>query len=160
MKSVSTVKLLLTAVGLLTGLLVPVAGVPVAQKISAHPCFQHTDPNSAHCLDAGSCLNTGGANCPAQSQTEGRVNSVIADGVNIISSIVGIVAVIMIIFGGFKYITAGGDSGKINSAQQTIIYAIVGLVIVALAQIIVRFVLSESTGEPEALLDVLKTLVV
>jgi hypothetical protein len=160
MKSVSAVKLLLVAVGLLTGLLVPVVGVPVAQKISAHPCFQHTDPNSSHCLDAGSCLNTGGTNCPAQSQTEDTVNNAIEDGLNIFSAIVGIAAVIMIIFAGFKYITAGGDSSKINSAQQTIIYAVVGLVIVALAQIIVRFVLRESVSETEALLDVLKTLVV
>jgi hypothetical protein len=160
MKSASTVKLLLAAVGLLTGLLVPVAGVPVARKISAHPCFQHTDPNSAHCLDAGSCLNTSGTNCPAQSQTQDSVNNVITNGINIFSAIVGVVAVVMMIFGGFRYITAGGDSGKINSAQQTIIYAVVGLVVVALAQIIVRFVLSESTREPEALLDVLKTLVV
>lgn len=145
MKSVSSVKLLLAAAWLLAGLLVPVAGVSSTQKISAHPCFQHTDPNSAHCLDAGSCLNTSGTNCPAQSQTEGRINSLIEAGVNIFSAIVGIVAVIMIIFGGFRYITAGGDSGKINSAQQTIIYAIVGLVVVALAQIFVRFVLDRVT---------------
>ena len=160
MRNVSAIKLLLIAVGLLIGLLVPVAGVPVAQKASAHPCFLHTDPNSAHCLDAGSCLNTSGTNCPAQSHTEDRLNNVITNGINIFSAIVGVVAVVMMIFGGFKYITAGGDSGKINSAQQTIIYAVVGLVVVALAQIIVRFVLSESTKEPEALLDVLKTLMV
>jgi len=66
--------------------------------------------------------------------------------INIFSVIVGVVAVIMIIFGGFRYITSGGDSGNISSAKQTIIFAIVGLVVVALAQIIVRFVLSRATG--------------
>jgi len=47
----------------------------------------------------------------------------------------------MIIFGGFKYITSGGDAGGVTGAKNTILYAIVGLVIVALAQVIVRFVI-------------------
>ena len=65
--------------------------------------------------------------------------------VNILTLIVGIVAVIMIIIGGFKYITSGGDSSNISSAKNTIIYALVGLVIVALAQIIVHFVVNKAT---------------
>jgi hypothetical protein len=52
----------------------------------------------------------------------------------------------MILIGGFRYITSGGDSGNVSGAKNTILYAIVGLVIVALAQFIVRFVLSQSTG--------------
>lgn len=71
------------------------------------------------------------------------LNKLITDIINIFSTIVGIVAVIMIIVGGFKYVTSGGDSGKVGSAKNTIIYAIVGLIIVALAQSIVRFVLSK-----------------
>jgi hypothetical protein len=61
--------------------------------------------------------------------------------VNILSAIVGVAAVIMIIIGGFRYITASGDSGSISSAKNTIIYALVGVVIATLAQVIVRFVL-------------------
>jgi hypothetical protein len=66
--------------------------------------------------------------------------------VNIFSIIVGAVAVIMIIYGGFRYITSGGDSNSVGSAKNTLIYAIVGLIIVALAQIIVRFVLTQSSN--------------
>jgi hypothetical protein len=77
--------------------------------------------------------------------SESRLNRLITNIVNILSIIVGIVAVVMIIIGGFKYITSGGDSGSITSAKHTIIYAIVGLIIVALAQVIVRFVLSKAT---------------
>ena len=62
--------------------------------------------------------------------------------VNLLSVIVGVIAVIMIIFGGFRYITSGGDSGNVSTAKNTLIYAIVGLVIVALAQFIVHFVLN------------------
>lgn len=64
--------------------------------------------------------------------------------INIFSVIVGVIAVIMIIIGGLRYITSGGDSGNVSSAKNTIIYALVGLVIVALAQFIVRFVLSNT----------------
>jgi hypothetical protein len=52
----------------------------------------------------------------------------------------------MIILGGLKYITSGGDAQKVASAKSALIYAIVGLVIVALAQAIVRFVLGKATS--------------
>ena len=83
-----------------------------------------------------SCPTTGGSG----------LNDLLVKIVNIFSAIVGVIAVLMIIVGGLKYITSGGDSGNVSTAKNTIIYAIVGLVIVALAQIIVRFVLSTSRG--------------
>lgn len=67
--------------------------------------------------------------------------SVIEDIINIFSIVVGVIAVIMIIIGGLKYITSGGDSNSVSSAKNTIIYAIVGLIVVAFAQVIVLFVL-------------------
>ena len=73
------------------------------------------------------------------------VDDFIADVVNILSLIIGSVAVIMIIIGGFKYITSNGNDSNVASAKNTIMYAIIGLVIVALAQFIVRFVLSRIT---------------
>lgn len=66
--------------------------------------------------------------------------------VNIFSIIVGVIAVVMIIVGGLRYITSGGDSGNVSTAKNTIIYAIVGLVIVALAQLIVHFVLNQTAN--------------
>ncbi len=53
--------------------------------------------------------------------------------VSIFSIIIGITAVLMIIYGGFRYITSGGDSGKVGNAKNTLIYAIIGLIVVALA---------------------------
>lgn len=76
----------------------------------------------------------------------GRINKIITQAINIFSVVVGIIAVIMIIVGGFKYITSGGDSGNISSAKNTIIYAVIGLVIVALAQFLVQFVLDKATN--------------
>jgi hypothetical protein len=65
---------------------------------------------------------------------------------NILSIVVGLVAVIMIVIGGFKYITSSGDTGKTASAKGTIIYALIGLFIVGVAQLIVNLVLRESTS--------------
>jgi hypothetical protein len=94
----------------------------------------------------GGCANAAGAVDSSQCASADSINKVISNIINVLSIIVGIVAVIMIILGGFKYITSGGDSGSISSAKTTIIYAIVGLVIVALAQVIVKFVLSKATA--------------
>jgi hypothetical protein len=52
----------------------------------------------------------------------------------------------MIIWGGFKYITSGGDTGNVSGAKNTLIFAIVGLIIVALAQFVVHFVLNTATS--------------
>jgi hypothetical protein len=60
-----------------------------------------------------------------------------------LSAIVGIVAVIMIIVGGLRYITSGGNDTSVTGAKNTILYAIIGLIIVALAQVLVRFTLSK-----------------
>lgn len=85
----------------------------------------------------GTCNDTSGTD---------RVNSLIKQIINIISVIVGVVAVIMIIVGGFRYITSGGSTEKVTGAKNTILYALIGLIIVALAQIIVRFVLNKTAG--------------
>ena len=73
-------------------------------------------------------------------------NRVLTDILQLLSVAVGITALIMIIIAGLRYITANGDSGNIQSARQTITYALVGLVIVALAQGIVQFVLAKATS--------------
>ena len=87
-----------------------------------------------------------GTTCSDIEESETEVDSLIATVINIFSVVVGIIAVIMIVYGGFRYITSGGDSAKVTSARNTILYAIVGLIIVALAQFIVKFVLSKATN--------------
>jgi cytochrome bd-type quinol oxidase subunit 2 len=74
------------------------------------------------------------------------LTSLIKKIINIFSVIVGVIAVIMIIIGGLKYITSGGESSNVSGAKNTIIYAIVGLVVVALAQFIVHFVLANTAA--------------
>lgn len=56
--------------------------------------------------------------------------------------VLGIVAVIMIIVGAFKYVVSAGDASSIASAKNTILYAVVGLVVAILAYVIVHYVTS------------------
>lgn len=78
------------------------------------------------------------------------VDGLIKTGLNILSVIIGVAAVIMIIIGGFKFVTSQGESANIASARNTILYAIIGLVVVALAQFIVFFVLAKLNPKPPA----------
>ena len=61
---------------------------------------------------------------------------------NTVLYIVGVVAVIMLIIGGIKYVTSGGDAKKVTDAKNTVLYAIIGLIIAFLAFAIVNFVIS------------------
>lgn len=61
---------------------------------------------------------------------------------NTILYIVGIIAVVMLIIGGIKYVISGGDSKKVTDAKNTVLYAIIGLIIAFLAFAIVNFVVS------------------
>jgi hypothetical protein len=91
------------------------------------------------CAGVGAASGTGG--CTTKSG-EPTVDSIITSVVNILSLFVGILAIIMVIYSGFKYVTSGGDSGKISSAKNTLIYAIVGIVVAAVARPLVQFVLN------------------
>jgi hypothetical protein len=82
----------------------------------------------------------------AGNEATSKINNMVHTIVNLLSAVVGIVAVIMIIVGGFRYITSGGNDTSVTAAKNTILYAIIGLVVVALAQIIVRFTLSKLTN--------------
>lgn len=88
-----------------------------------------------------------GATAGAGGCTDGSgksISDLLALVINIFSWVVGVVAVIFIIVAGFKYITSGGDSTKVKSAKDTLVYALVGLVVVVLAQVLVKFVLTKT----------------
>lgn len=97
--------------------------------------------------DPGSNPSAGGAGACGSAKTDNStIVKLLQTVVNILSVIVGIIAVIMIVVGGFRYITSGGESSNVSAAKNAIIYAIVGLIIVALAQAIVRFVVNRALG--------------
>lgn len=69
------------------------------------------------------------------------LDKVVVNIVNAIVGVLGLVAVVFIIVGGVNYMTSGGDSGKLQKAKSTILYAVIGLVIAVLAFAIVNFVI-------------------
>jgi hypothetical protein len=62
--------------------------------------------------------------------------------VNILLFIIGAIAVIMLIIGGIRYVTSGGDQNHVTAAKNTILYAIIGIVVAVLAFAVVNFVLT------------------
>jgi len=74
-----------------------------------------------------------------------QFSAVITAIINLLLVIIGVVSVIVIIISGFNFITSGGDSGKVATARNSILYAVIGLVVVAFSEIIVHFVIGVST---------------
>ena len=72
--------------------------------------------------------------------------SFITNIVNILLFLAGAVAVIVLIIGGIRYVISSGDSGQVQSAKNTILYAVVGLVVVIMAYAIVNFVINQFQG--------------
>lgn len=66
--------------------------------------------------------------------------------INFIVAISALIAVGYLVWAGIQYILSAGDEGKIEKAQKTIIYALVGLIIVFISPLIIRFILTEVLG--------------
>ncbi len=91
------------------------------------------------------CEGVGIASSSGCDDTTGvDVQAVIRNVIQFLVVIVGSIAVIMFIVGGFKYITSGGDSNKTASAKNTLLFATIGVVVVLLAQFLVSFVITEA----------------
>ena len=69
-------------------------------------------------------------------------NGIFKQITNVVLYIVGVIAVIMLIIGGIKYVVSGGDAKKVTDAKNTVLYAIIGLIISFLAFAIVNFVIT------------------
>jgi hypothetical protein len=132
---------------LIVGLVSAVTLVAVPIAVPAMASAAASTIQSNLCGAATSLTVNSGGDCGSTSGGTDQINSIITTVINIFSLVVGVVAVIMIIAGGFRYITSGGDSSKVGGAKNTIIYALIGLVVVALAQFIVQFVLNKVTQQ-------------
>lgn len=122
---------LLAVIGLV---LASLAALPL---LSAQPAF--ADAKSDLC--SGANLGTS-CTLPAGQKT---VPQTIANVVNILIFVIGAVSVIFIVIGGIKYVISNGDQAQVTSAKNTIMYAIVGLVVAIAAYGIVAFVITQFT---------------
>lgn len=121
----------------LTVLVLAVCTVLPATFVNAQG-FKGQACDSAVTANIDNCNPSGDGEATGNEQGSKVLNTV----VNVLSAVVGIASVIMIMVGGFKYLISSGDSAGVQSAKNTILYALVGLVIALFAQGIVRFVLT------------------
>ena len=97
------------------------------------------DPNKSLCEGSGGTWS--GSSC-SNDAAEGRtVEGTFETVVNILLLLVGAVSVIMIVVGGIKLVTSGGNQQSITSAKNTIMYAVVGIIVAFLAYAVIKFVL-------------------
>lgn len=79
------------------------------------------------------------ADC-ARTECVNSASEMISSGIQWVIAIAGIVCVVFVLYGGVGYMTSAGDPNKLQKAKQSIIYAVIGLIIVALAEVITAFV--------------------
>lgn len=112
------------------GSVVLLASAYMTPAMAAGEC----DPNSGI---------TGGKDCAQGTDTPTELfgdGGIVTTVINTMLFIVGILAVVMIIYSGIRYTTAHGDKGQVESAKSTLMYAIVGLVVAIIAYALVNWV--------------------
>lgn len=121
--------------------------LPLSVLAAPAPAPDCTKPATLNTTDAIKCGTNSAAGVPQDTKVSAgqKIDTTIQNIINLLSVVVGIAAVIMLIVGGFRYVTSSGNQETVKAAKNTIVYALIGLVIVALAQLIVNFVLNKTT---------------
>ena len=116
--------------------------VPSAGAVTNQAC---EDPSAG-----GDAISIGNAADCAQGQDQGAslfgTGGIFQTVTNVLLFIIGAISVIMLIIGGIRYTVSGGDSAAVTSAKNTILYAIVGIIVALLAYAVVNFVLGSFTN--------------
>ena len=150
------------AVFILAGLF---AGGVLSSSVFADP-----PKSAAGNASAGSSSSSGSGGstdiCPPGSKNPGATNiaacnidpvhknddliSDVNNIINVVIGVLGVVAVVVVIYGGFLFLTAQGDPGKIKKGKDSITWGIIGLVIALLSWSIINFVLTTAMSTPGA----------
>lgn len=129
-------------------LLVPVVALGASLALPTAPSVSAASDQV--CDDASSDISIGNAADCAKSADQGATlfgaSGVFQIITNVLLFIIGAISVIMLIIGGIRYTVSGGDSAAVTSAKNTILYAIVGIIVALLAYAVVNFVLGSFTG--------------
>ena len=113
-----------------------------AQNVVAKDKKETTDVNKVTCMDGS--MKSSLSECGEYSDTEVKdkdLTKTLQGGINLAIGVIGFIAVVVIIYGGFMYTTSAGDSNKVTKAKNAIMYGIIGLVVAMLAFAIVNFVI-------------------
>jgi recombinational DNA repair protein RecR len=119
----------------------------LSSKVSAFDLFSHCtkiqNANGTFTQVCGPCKDYPAAPMCQQASSQDKTNpaiEIIRKAADIIAIVTGVVAVLMIMFGGLTLITSGGNTQNVEAARRRIIYALVGIVVIALAWTIIRFI--------------------
>jgi Type IV secretion system pilin len=101
------------------------------------------DVSSAAAIDQikSGVSQAGGGGAPS-------LTSIIKTVINVLLFAIGVAAVIVIVISGFRFVTSNGDSNTITSAKNTILYAVIGIVVAFSAYAIINFVLGQLSPPP------------
>lgn len=113
--------------------LVMLCGLAMPAPAKAFDAFN----KSANC--GGEQANTAACQAGTADPISGS-NGLLFKITHIVTYVAGSLAVIFIIYGGIKYITANGDTGKVKSARDTVVYSLIGLAVIAITQQIINYV--------------------
>lgn len=109
--------------------------LPIKVSAAFNPYEQTCSESNAS--DSSVCKDSQGSDVNPISGKDGIINR----AANIIAIIAGIIAIVIIMISGLKLITSAGDSQKLTESRNAIIYASAGLVVIALARLIVSFIM-------------------
>lgn len=152
---IQKIKILLLSLGL------SLIFVPALASAATDPCDRNGD-DKVTTQEAIQCGADNSAGVPKNANPSKTIDTTLTNVIDVFSLIVAIAAILVIIYAGFKYITATGDQEGLKTAKNSIIYAVVGLIIVAIAQAIVAFVVGRTTkietslGQPKAVDNIQK----
>ncbi len=113
-----------------------------ATVLAAEPTCTISSGNSTAVNDIANPLSDGSACAKGNGQGD-NLNDIFKTVANILLFVVGAVAVIMLIIGGLRYVTSNGDQNAVTGAKNTIMYALIGIVVAFLAFAAVNFVTSQ-----------------
>lgn len=108
--------------------------------------FVVTSPALAvDCAGSADCVNQALTDIGSTGSSKTSVGSIIKTVVNILLFVLGAICVIMIVVGGIRYATSQGDQSGVQAAKNTILYAVIGLIVAIAAYAIVDFTIGQFT---------------
>lgn len=137
-----TIKNLLVAVFAVPALALAAAVVPSVPAFAQNECQSTAGGENLTLQSGANCAKGKGQQTDLFGQT-----GVFKRIVDVMLFLIGAISVIMLIMGGVRYVLSGGEQGKVAEAKNTILYAVIGVVVAILAYAVVNFVISSFSAQ-------------
>lgn len=136
-----SVVLLVLSIGMVLGVCIISLGVKANAALAADVSAYPGDPLGTVCDDPVTAKDS--PTCQSVSPNKNPLTGPEGTLVRIsrmIAIITGMIAIIVMIIAGIRYVTSGGDAQKIANAKNTIVGAIIGIIVIVMAQAIITYV--------------------